>query len=105
MNINLQLKLMSKATLTEIIIMKLEDQGHQKENLIVYLLELSLMQQTLIHRHINRLTKQQTEQKTKESLIDNFSKGLLELEFKQHDQILTKYLKWIVKYISPGYKK
>ena len=34
-----------------------------------------------IHRHINRLTEQQTKQKTKESLIDNLSKRLLELEF------------------------
>ena len=34
-----------------------------------------------IHRHINQSTIQQTEQKTKESLIDNLSKGLLELEF------------------------
>ena len=31
-----------------------------------------------IHRHINQSTIQQTEQKTKESLIDDLSKGLLE---------------------------
>ena len=36
-----------------------------------------------IHRHINQSTIQQTEQKTKESLIDNLSKGLLEQEFKK----------------------
>ena len=61
-----------------------------------------------IHRHINtnnNKPKQQSEQKTKESLIDNLSKGLLELEFKQHDQILTKCLKWIVKNILSGYRK
>ena len=57
-----------------------------------------------IHRHINQSTIQQTEQKTKESLIDNLSKGLLELEFKQNNQIKTKCLKWIVKNILPNYK-
>ena len=30
-----------------------------------------------IHRHINQLTKKQTKQKTKESLVDNLSKTLL----------------------------
>ena len=57
-----------------------------------------------IHRHINRLTEQQTKQKTKESLIDNLSKRFLELESKHHDQIKTKCLKWIVKNILPNYK-
>ena len=38
-----------------------------------------------IHGHINKLAKQQTKQKTKESLIDNLSKRLLELEFKHHN--------------------
>ena len=46
-----------------------------------------------IHRHINQSTIQQTQQKIKKSLIDNLSKGLLELEFKQNNQIKTKYLK------------
>ena len=58
----------------------------------------------LIDRHINKSTKQQTEQKTKKSLIDNLSKGLLELEFKQNNQIKIKCLKWIVKNILPNYK-
>ena len=57
-----------------------------------------------IHRHINQSTIQQTEQKTKNSLIDNVSKELLELEFKHHDQLLTKFLKWIVQNILPNYK-
>ena len=57
-----------------------------------------------IHRHINQSTIQQTKQKTKKSLIDNLSKGLLELEFKQNNQIKTKCLKWIVKNILPNYK-
>ena len=54
-----------------------------------------------IHRHINRLTKQQT----KKSIIDNLSKRLLELEFEHHNQIRTKFLKWIVKNILPNHKK
>ena len=57
-----------------------------------------------IHRHINQSTIQQTEQKTKESLIDNLSEGLLELEFKQNNSIKSKCLKWIVKKILPNYK-
>ena len=48
-----------------------------------------------IHKHINQSTIQQTEQKTKESLIDNLSRGLLEFKFKQNNQIKTKCLKWI----------
>ena len=31
-----------------------------------------------IHRHINKLTKERTKQKTKESIIDNLSKIMLE---------------------------
>ena len=57
-----------------------------------------------IHRHINQSTIQQTEQKTKKSLIGNLSKKLLELEFKHDGQLLTKFLKWIVKNILPNYK-
>ena len=57
-----------------------------------------------IHRHIKKLTKQQTKKQTKESIIDNLSKRLLELEFKHHNQIKTKFLKWIVKNILPNYK-
>ena len=57
-----------------------------------------------ILRHIKKLTKQQTKKQTKESIIDNLSKRLLELEFKQHNEILTKFLKWIVKNILPNYE-
>ena len=46
-----------------------------------------------IHRHI----KKTTEKSTKTSLIDNFSKRLLELEFKANHAIKSKCLKWIVK--------
>ena len=55
-------------------------------------------------RHINQLTKQQTKKETKKSIIDNLSKKLLELEFKHHNQIKTKFLKWIVKNILSNYK-
>ena len=57
-----------------------------------------------ICRHINQSTIQKTEQKTKKSLIDNLPKELLELEFKHHNQLLTKFLKWIVKNILSNYK-
>ena len=57
-----------------------------------------------IHRHIKKLTEQQSKKQTKESIIDNLSKRLLELEFKRHNQILTKFLEWIVKNILPNYK-
>ena len=57
-----------------------------------------------IHRHIKKLTKQQSKKQTKESIIDNLSKRLLELEFKHHNQIKTKFLKWIVKNILPNYR-
>ena len=57
-----------------------------------------------IHRHINQLTKQQTKQKTKESIIDNLSKRLLEIEFVKNNSIKSKCLKWIVKNILPDYK-
>ena len=57
-----------------------------------------------IYRHINRVTKEQTEEKTKESVIDNLSNELLKLEFKKNDSIKSKYVRWIVKNILPGYK-
>ena len=43
--------------------------------------------------------------KYKKSLIDNLSKRLLELEFKQHNAIKSKCLKWVAKNILPNYKK
>ena len=58
-----------------------------------------------IHRHINQLTIQQTEQQTKESVINNLSNELLKLEFKQNNSIKSKCVRWIVKNILPGYKK
>ena len=58
-----------------------------------------------IYRHINQVTKQQTEQKTKESVIDDLSNELLKLEFKKNDSIKSKCVRWIVKNILSGYKK
>ena len=58
-----------------------------------------------IHRHINQLTIQQTEQQTKESVISNLSNELLKLEFKKNNSIKSKCVRWIVKNILPGYKK
>ena len=49
--------------------------------------------------------KKETKVSTKRSLIDDLSKGLLEFEFKQHNAIKAKCLKWVVKNILPSYKK
>ena len=58
-----------------------------------------------IYRQINQVTKQQTEQKTKESVIDNLSNELLKLEFKKNDSIKSKCVRWIVKNIYEVKKK
>ena len=58
-----------------------------------------------IYRHINQVTIQQTEQQTKESVIENLSNELLKLEFKKSNSIKSKCFRWIVKNILPGYKK
>ena len=58
-----------------------------------------------IYTHIAESTKKQTKVSTKKSLFDDLSKRLLELEFKQHNAIKSKCLKWIVKIILPNYKK
>ena len=50
-----------------------------------------------IHRHIKKSTQK--------SLIYDLWKRLLELEFKQHNTIKSKCLKWIVKNILLNYKK
>ena len=55
--------------------------------------------------HIIESTKKQTKVSTKKLLIDDLSKRLLELEFKQHNPIKSKCLKWIAKNILPNYKK
>ena len=58
-----------------------------------------------IGAYIAESTKKQTKRQTKKSLIVNLSKRLLELEFKQHNAIKPKCLKWIIKNILPNYKK
>ena len=58
-----------------------------------------------IHRHINQLTIQQTEQQTKESVINNLSNELLKLEFKKNNSRKSKFVRWIVNNTLPGYKK
>ena len=45
------------------------------------------------------------QKQTKKFLIDDLSKILLELKFKQHNVIKSKSLKWIVKNILPKYKE
>ena len=49
--------------------------------------------------------KKAIKKQTKKSLIDDLSKRLLELDFKQHNAIRSKCLKWVVKNILPNYKK
>ena len=51
-----------------------------------------------IHRHINKLPKQQT----KDSIIDNLSQRLQEIVFVKIHSIKSKCLKWIVKKILPA---
>ena len=58
-----------------------------------------------IYARINQVTKQQIEQKTKKSVIDNLSNDLLKLKFKKNNSIKSKCVRWIVKNILPGYKK
>ena len=58
-----------------------------------------------IYTHIIEWTKKQTKASIEKSLIDDLSERLLKLEFKQHNQIKPKCLKWIVKNSLPNYKK
>ena len=53
---------------------------------------------------LNRL-KNKPNNQLKKSLIDDFSKRLLELEFKSNHSIKSKCLKWIVKKILPDCKE
>ena len=54
-----------------------------------------------VSAYIAESIKKQTEK----SLIDDFSKRLLELEFKSNHSKKLKYLKWIVKKILPNCKE
>ena len=64
-----------------------------------------LREKNKIYRHINQVTIQQTEQQTKESVINNLSNELLKLEFKKNNSIKSKCVRWFVKNILPGHKK
>ena len=58
-----------------------------------------------VSAYIAESIKKQSEKSTKNSLIDDLSKGLLKLEFKSSHSIKTKCLKWVVKKILPDYKE
>ena len=64
--------------------MKYKEKKHQKKNLTIIRINPNAIDFNIfkeiskIHRHINKLTKEQTKQKTKESIIDNLSKIMLE---------------------------
>ena len=58
-----------------------------------------------IYKYIIKSTETQTKVSTKQSLIDDLSKRLLELQIKSNHSIKIKHLKWIVKNILPNYKK
>ena len=85
--------------------MKYKNRENQKENYVFIginpvAIDFNTFKEiNKIHRHIKKLTKQQTKKQTKESIIDNLSKRLLELEFKHDNQTITKVLKWIFKNI------
>ena len=49
--------------------------------------------------------KEAIKKQTKELLIDDLSKRLLELEFKSNYLIKPRCLKWVVQNILPNYKK
>ena len=57
-----------------------------------------------IFREINKM-QQYIKKSTKNLLIDDLSKRLLEIEFKSNHLIKSKCLKWIVKNILSDYKK
>ena len=54
-----------------------------------------------VSAYIAESIKKQTGKSTKNSLIDDLSKRLLELEFKSNHSIKSNCLKWIVKKILP----
>ena len=58
-----------------------------------------------VSAYIAESIKKETKKQTKKPLIDDLSRRLLELEFKEQIAIKSKWLKWIVKNILPNYKK
>ena len=85
--------------------MKYKNRENQKENCVFIRINPvaidfnTFKEINKIYRHIKKLTKQQSKKQTKESIIDNLSKRLLELEFKHDNQTIKKVLKWIFKNI------
>ena len=57
-----------------------------------------------VSAYIAESIKKQTKKQTKRSLVCDFSKRLLELEFKPNHSIKSKSLKWLVKNILRNYK-
>ena len=57
-----------------------------------------------VSAYIAESIKKQTKKQTKRSLICDFSKRLLELEFKPNHSIKSKSLKWLAKNILRNYK-
>ena len=70
----------------------------------MYLLQYPDEKDFNIFKEINKI-RRHIKKSTKKSLIDNLSKTLLELEFKQYNAIKSKRLKWVVKNILPNYEK
>ena len=58
-----------------------------------------------IYKYIFESTKKQTKVSTEKSLMEDFSKRLLKLEFKSNYIIKSKCLKWVVENILQNYKK
>ena len=57
-----------------------------------------------VNNHINESNKTLTEESTKKSLVDEFSRRLLELEFKSNHCIKSKCLKFVVKKTKKTWK-
>ena len=55
-----------------------------------------------IYNHISESNKKLTEELTKKSLIDNFSRKILEVELEANHSIKSKVLKDVVKKIVPS---
>ena len=85
-NINLQLKLMNQDMLIGILIMTLRDKKHQKENNCVFIRINPDEKDFNISKEINKMHRH-IRKSAKRLLIDNLSKRLLELEFKQNNAI------------------
>ena len=85
--------------------MKLKDKKRQKKKLNCVFIRINLDEKKFnIHREINKIHRH-IKKSTKNVLINDLSKKLLELEFKSNHSIKSKCLKWIVKKVLPNYKE